>query len=133
MIIPLLIILVSVFPTPASLSADGVGTLSQSTDTIGAYVREYYADTPVLADIAWCESRMRQWNKNGTLFRGSVNHADVGVMQVNEFYQGKKAADLGINIYSLGGNLEYAQYLYNKEGTKPWSSSEACWDKIASK
>ncbi len=133
MIIPLIFILMTAFSSPASLSAEAGNTLSQNPDTVGAYVRQYYADTPILADIAWCESRMRQWNPDGTVFRGTTNHFDVGVMQVNELYQGDKAEELDMNIYSLAGNLEYAKYLYDKEGAKPWASSEACWDRVAEK
>lgn len=102
-----------------------------SAKTLGEYVKKFFADDPVLANIAWCESRFRQWNPDGTIFRGSVNRYDVGVMQVNVLYHEDIATDLGMDLYTLAGNLAYAKHLYDKEGTKPWASSEACWDKLA--
>ena len=48
-------------------------------------------------------------------------------MQVNEDFHLETAQKLGYNIYSLEGNLSYAQYLYDKEGTVPWKSSSHCW------
>ncbi|MBI3573693.1 hypothetical protein HY090_01445 [Candidatus Kaiserbacteria bacterium] len=133
MILPLLIILATTFSAPAPLSADAETGVLQNPQTLGAYVRQYYADTPILADIAWCESRIRQWDKEGNVFRGAVNHFDVGVMQINTLYHEEKAVDLDMDLYTLSGNLAYAKHLYDKEGTKPWASSEACWGKVAVK
>lgn len=119
---------------PAPLTAEAASTtLSQNPETVGQYVKEYYADTPILADIAWCESRNRQWGADGTVFRGEVNHYDIGIMQINSLYHGKRADELGLDIYSLAGNLAYGKYLYDKEGTAPWASSEPCWGKMAVK
>lgn len=132
MIIPILILLATL-SAPSPLSAETDSSLSQNPETISAYVRQYYADTPILGNIAWCESRMRQWDKNGNIFRGAVNHDDVGIMQINTNYHEDKSVELGMDLYSLSGNLSYAQYLYDKEGTKPWASSEACWGKMAAK
>jgi len=95
--------------------------------TLESYVREYFAETPILAEIAKCESRFRQVGKDGQPLRGEVNKSDVGLMQVNEYYHGKKAQDLGFDLTTVNGNLAYAKYLYDKEGTKPWSASAKCW------
>jgi len=132
MILPLLFLLMASFSTPTTLSAD-TETPLKNPQTISAYVKEYYADTPILIDIAWCESRYRQWGTDGKIFRGAVNRQDVGVMQINADYHAVKAQSLGMDIYGLSGNLAYAQYLFDTQGTKPWASSEACWDKIAQK
>jgi len=133
MFLPLLLALTATFASPAPLSADAASSTPQNPETIGAYVKQYYADTPILADIAWCESRDRQWNPDWTVFHGAVNHYDVGLMQINSLYHEDKATALGMDIYTLPGNLEYAQALYDKEGTKPWASSEVCWDKLSKK
>lgn len=95
--------------------------------TVEKYVEDYWSDTPIMADVAWCESRFRQFGKDGDIFRGEINNQDVGVMQINEHYHLDTANKLGINLYTLEGNLEYARYLYDKQGTQPWSSSEKCW------
>lgn len=91
------------------------------------YVRNYFKDIPVMIDIAYCESRFRQFDKDGEIFRGVVNDKDVGVMQINEFYHLDTAEDDNINIYTVEGNTYYARKLYEKSGTAPWNSSRPCW------
>jgi len=97
--------------------------------TLESYVRAYFAETPILAEIARCESTFRQLDKDGQVLRGKVNKSDLGLLQVNEYYHGEKAEDLGFDLKSVDGNLAYAKYLYDKEGTKPWSASAKCWKK----
>ncbi len=95
--------------------------------TVGEIVKDYFKDDPIMAKVAWCESRNRQWNKDGSIFRGKVNPSDVGVMQINTYYHEKKAKEMGIDLMTLEGNLKYGKYLYEKEGTTPWNSSSPCW------
>ena len=96
--------------------------------TVEEYVRLYFADAPILAEIAHCESRFRQYNSYGDVIRGEENSQDVGVMQINEHFHLQTANKLGINLYSLEGNVAYARYLYEKEGVTPWKASSACWE-----
>ena len=120
-----------------SISADmqsGQATIEQSTSTdyvdpkaVEAYVKAHSADAPILVDIARCESTFRQFDSTGNVIRGKVDSRDVGVMQINEKYQGPTATKLGYNIYTLEGNVAYAKYLYFREGIKPWVSSSPCW------
>ena len=133
-----IVLLVSSLYGPASTAVAQDVTNSANTQsqrgvenpiTLEAYVRAYFAETPVLAQIAKCESRFRQLDANGSLLRGEVNKSDVGIMQVNEYYHESKAQDLGFDLATVDGNLAYAKYLYDKEGTKPWSASERCWNK----
>ena len=105
---------------------EGIYIFAESP-TVEEYVQEYFKKTPILAEVAWCESRYRQFTPYGDIFRGEINNKDVGVMQVNEYFHLKTAQRLGYNLYSLEGNLAYAQYLYDKEGTVPWNSSSRCW------
>lgn len=104
---------------------------TQITDpaAIKAYVANYFSQTPILADIASCESHDQQFNPDGSVMRGAVVYQDVGIMQINETYHGEEAKALGYDIYTLDGNLAFAQWLYDKEGTAPWQSSSPCWDK----
>jgi len=95
--------------------------------TLESYVREYFKETPILAEVARCESRFRQFNKDGSVLRGEANKSDLGLMQVNEYYHGEKAEDLGFDLTTVNGNLAYGKYLYDKEGTAPWSASKKCW------
>ncbi len=130
-LIPLIALAASlVFGTPIALSETIEDEATKNPETMAAYVRAYFVEDPILADIAWCESRMRQTDPEGNLFLGKIDHDDTGIMQINTRYHGKKAKELGYDLHSLGGNLAYAQYLYDKEGTKPWNSSKACWGKL---
>ena len=104
------------------------GAMPQSQSVEG-YVREYFADIPVMIAVAQCESRFRQYDKDGSVLRGEVIHEDVGVMQVNETYHKAVADKLGLNLHTMQGNVAYARYLYEKEGTAPWSASKKCWNK----
>ena len=115
-------------PSVAGISGDNASVFALSPTT-EEYVREYFEEIPILADIAWCESRYRQFTPGGDIFRGEVNKEDVGVMQINEHYHLKTAENLDLNLYTLDGNLAYAKYLYEKEGTAPWVHSKKCWGK----
>ena len=95
--------------------------------TIEEYVRAYYIDTPLLVEIARCESTFRHFDESGNIIRGVVNSSDVGVMQINTHYHGDVADNLGYDLFTLDGNLGYAQNLYDREGVTPWSASEFCW------
>jgi hypothetical protein len=95
--------------------------------TVEEYVREHFENYPVMAEVAGCESSFRQFGEDGDVIRGKVNKSDVGVMQINEYYHGKTADRLGINLYTLEGNMNYAEYLFEKEGTTPWLASSKCW------
>ncbi|MEI6528236.1 MAG: hypothetical protein WCO10_01015 [bacterium] len=99
--------------------------------TLEAHVKEYFNNEPILADIAFCESTYRQLDSNGKILRGVVNKDDVGLMQINEFYHKDTAKKLGLDLRTVDGNLGYAKYLYEKEGTKPWKSSAKCWTSLS--
>lgn len=90
-------------------------------------VEAYFADIPLLAKIAYCESTFRHSRADGTIVRGIVNKSDLGVMQINEYYHGKTAEALGYDLYTAEGNMAYARNLYEREGSRPWASSSRCW------
>lgn len=134
MIIPVIVFLASAtFGVPTALPESETFKVEKKPETLSEYVEEYFADTPVLADIAWCESRMRHADEDGEILRGEIDSDDIGVMQINTRYHQGVADELGIDIYSLNGNLEYAEYLYKKQGVKPWKASMPCWGRIAQK
>lgn len=95
------------------------------------YLKEHYSDTPILLEIARCESTFAHFDKNGKVTRGIVNSDDVGVMQINEHYHLETSKKLGYDIYTVEGNIAYGEYLYGKYGASPWSASSKCWgDKV---
>lgn len=93
------------------------------------YIREYFSDIPIMIQIARCESTFRQLDKNGEVHRGRINNADVGVMQINEYYHLDASKAKDYDIYTIEGNTAYARKLYEKQGTQPWVSSKPCWGK----
>jgi len=115
-------------PSASPVQNQWIGPMP-AAQTVEQYVREYFAGAPIMAEIARCESRFKQFDKDGSIHRGVVNDKDLGVMQVNEYYHGKTAAKLGLDLYTIQGNVAYAKYLYEKEGTRPWMSSSPCWSK----
>jgi len=116
-------------PTVEASQTATVNASSFTNDpkSMEAYLRKEYADTPILVDIARCESHFRQFDANGNVIRGIVDKGDIGVMQINERYQGSTAKVLGLDIYTVEGNVAYAKHLYNEQGLKPWSASKPCW------
>jgi len=85
---------------------------------------------PTLAHkIAFCESTLRQFNNDGTVVRGVRNSSDIGLFQINEKFHLEKSRELGYDIYTTQGNIDYALYLLKKEGSRHWSSSKPCWSK----
>ena len=82
-----------------------------------------------MIDVAYCESGIVQFRNDGSVLRGFVNPQDVGVMQINEKYHLETSIRLGIDIYTLEGNLAYGRFLYETQGTRPWEYSSHCWNK----
>lgn len=128
MIIPLAIGLTMLLNNSGA-DATKVQISFQEAQSVEEYVHEYFADIPVMIDVARCESRFRHFGKNGAVLRGELTPADVGVMQINETYHKKTADKMEINLHSIDGNLAYARYLFEKEGTTPWLASSRCWGK----
>lgn len=97
-------------------------------ENVKHFVEDYFSDIPQLVKIAGCESRFRQVGSSGRVIRGEKNRYDVGVMQINELYHADEASALGIDIYSIDGNVAFARHLYERSGSRPWNSSSKCWN-----
>lgn len=107
-----------------------VPTLARSAqvrETAEQSIRRVFAGDPVLIDIAECESHFTQFNPDGSVHRGVQNHKDIGVFQINEYWNGAMAKRLGYDIYTAAGNIAMAKWLYKHQGTAPWSWSSWCW------
>jgi hypothetical protein len=80
--------------------------------------------------IASCESGFRQFDTDGNPLRGG--DGDVyGIFQISSSTHTAIAKSMGMDINTVAGNMAYANYLYSKEGTRPWISSFQCWNAIA--
>ena len=91
-------------------------------------VREFFKDTPVMIEIARCESNFRQFTDAGNVLRGGDSGGMVGVFQFFESIHAAPAKALGYDIATLEGNLGYAKQMYKNEGTTPWNPAKSCWD-----
>lgn len=105
--------------------------LNNKNHNLDHKVRIFADDKPLMIEIAYCESRFRQYNNDGSVLRGIENNKDVGLFQINEKYHLERADRLGYDIYSPEGNMAYARLLFNEEGPTPWNSSSPCWSKTA--
>jgi hypothetical protein len=113
--------------SPKKVTSADYGPLTDSKN-VERFVNDYFADIPIMAKVAKCESRYRQY-KNGEVLQGEQNSLDRGVMQINLYYHGQTAAEMGLDIHDIDDNVAYARYLYEKQGVKPWISSSPCWNK----
>lgn len=110
--------------TPAvSTSTLATTTIMKATPVeVEKRVREYFADVPVMIDIARCESNFRQFTDSGNVMRGGSGGLMVGIFQFFESVHAKAALALGFDLGTVEGNISYARHLYNQSGTTPWSS-----------
>ena len=133
------IAVITTFTTVPTLAIDVTSTAPTHTvaqahthnygHSVEKVVRAYFKDIPIMAEVAWCESRFVHTDPHtGTVKRGHMNPADLGVMQINEYYHGVRAHALNLDLTKLEDNLAYARYLYEKEGTRPWNASQFCWE-----
>ncbi len=129
-------------PAPATAPEAEVQTLNKGvrsedympisdSKNVERFLNDYFADIPLMAKIAKCESRNRHLGSDGQVLKGETTPLDRGVMQINLHYHAKAAEKLGLDLHDLDDNVAYARYLYEKEGAKPWMASSKCWTKFA--
>ncbi|MDD2807651.1 MAG: peptidoglycan-binding domain-containing protein [Patescibacteria group bacterium] len=100
---------------PMVTSTPALPTLAETE----AKVRAYFIETPVMITVAKCESGFRQYNNDGTPLLGHGLY--IGVFQIAAKVHADFAKSLGMDIYTLDGNMAYAKYLYGQLGTRPWA------------
>lgn len=117
--------------SPRDVRSEDYQPISDSKN-VARFIKDYFADIPLMAKIAYCESRNRQYNSRGEVLRGEKTPLDRGVMQINLHYHKETAEKMGFDLHNIDDNVAYARYLYEKQGAKPWMSSSKCWSKLAS-
>jgi len=108
--------------TQDSSSEEGVYT----TTEIKNMVEEEFGDDHPMVTVARCESSFRQYEDGGVL-RNPESDA-IGIFQILEGLHEQPAEKLGIDIFTVAGNIDYARKLYDSFGLAPWSPSSLCWD-----
>ena len=116
--------------SPNAEAATKVSTTTKATTQVESEkrVREFFKDTPVMIEIARCESNFRQFTDAGNVLRGGDSGGMVGVFQFFESIHATPAKALGYDITTLEGNLGYAKHVYDQQGTVPWNPAKGCWD-----
>lgn len=112
----------------ATKTASSTPLTHEDQTAVETRVREYFTDTPVMIEIARCESKFRQFTDSGNVLRGGVGSDMIGVFQFYEAIHAANAKTLGYNLETLDGNLAYARSVYQSQGTTPWNSSRYCWE-----
>lgn len=108
---------------------------SSQTEKILKPVKEVPTPTlePALERVCACESgggvAPKQFDNQGNVIRGHYNPNDIGMCQINEYWWGDKAKELGFDIYTREGNIKMANWIYKNDsrGIENWSWSKHCW------
>ena len=106
----------------ASKTASSTSVTHEDQVTVEKRVREYFADVPVMIEVARCESKFRQFTDSGSVLRGGSSRGMIGIFQFYEAIHAPAAAARGFDLATVEGNIGYARHLYAQSGTKPWSS-----------
>lgn len=104
---------------------------SQAIDaTVDQYATDLSAaDRARIKAIAFCESGDNQFDDDGKPLYSGYGTPDVGAMQINIVHLAT-AIKAGYDIVnSTADNVRFGISLYREEGSGPWKSSRACWDK----
>lgn len=129
----IIISLLLTFPINAAADFNILQPRGSSDFTIGDnsgirdHVQDVFGNNHIMVDVARCESGFRQFYSGGGVLINAESDA-VGVFQLLDGWHADTAADMGMDIYTVEGNVEYAKELYEVDGLKPWSPSSLCWD-----
>jgi len=114
----LFILLLITFPQLV-LGQEITVTIAQETPPeIEQLIRQKFILNPVMITIAKCESGFRQFTDSGNVLRASGRY--IGIFQIDEIIHASTAENLGFDIYTTIGNIGYASYIYDNEGSNPW-------------
>lgn len=108
-------------------TTDGSVAGDYSTSEIKSMVQQEFGDDHPMVAVARCESSFRQFDNDGDALRNPKSDA-IGIFQILEGLHEAPAEELGIDIFTAEGNIEYARKLYDSFGLTPWSPSSLCWD-----
>jgi hypothetical protein len=106
-----------------SLTFIPVYTLAQTVDlnaNVEDLVRFSFSGAPDMITVAKCESGFKQFRADGSVVAGGSSGQYIGIFQIDKNIHATRAQGLGYDINTVGGNIDYARYLYSASGTNPW-------------
>jgi hypothetical protein len=124
------ILVVALMAVPSIIHAQTNGPSTSPNDGVEDLVSKYFADAPVMIAVASCESDFHQFDDaSGKPLHGGYKKHMVGIFQILDGLHRDVAIALGFDIDTIEGNIKYARYLYDHDGTTPWLDSASCWQK----
>jgi len=94
-----------------------------------AVLAAFFRHDPVMLKVAACESSLRHSLPNGRL-NVSPDGYDVGTFQVRVPVHLKELGRYGLNPADFAHNVAFATHLYQRDGLRPWKSSQHCWQSL---
>ena len=111
----------------AEASLARMATTTTPRQALEMLIREEFGANSPMLRVAYCESGLRHFYLNSNaVVRSHTN--DFGVFQINYPTWGKTAQNMGIDIMSPSGNIQFARYILDKQGISAWNSSMGCWN-----
>ena len=84
-----------------------------------------------LQSICYCESGLNHFMPDGvTVKRNPANPDVVGICQVSLRWHSARATQMGLDLLTEAGNIEYSTWLYLNSGENQWAASRHCWDTL---
>ena len=91
-------------------------------------LEERFGPNHPLVEVARCESGYKQFKEDGTVLTNpDPNSSASGIFQILAITHGPTAKNLGMDILTPEGNMDFAEHLYSKNGLSDWKESEFCW------
>ena len=82
-----------------------------------------FKNTPKMVEIVKCESRFRQFDKNGSPLLSKTS--DVGIMQINQVHW-DRAGSLGLDIFnSVDDNIAMGKIILKEQGLNAWTCNKS--------
>lgn len=95
--------------------------IAQAESKKNQFCTEELAKSKVFSDCTKARIGMVLMKVNTS---GSI---DWGYYQINDYYWGAKARELGFDLMTLEGNKAMGEWLYANHGTEPWINSKKNW------
>lgn len=89
-----------------------------------------FKDDPRMVNVAYCESRHRQFDDKGNPLISPTS--DVGVMQINQLHW-SRAKKLGLDIFnSVDDNIKMGRIIYDEQSITAWYALKSdCYKKLS--
>ena len=92
-------------------------------------IENVFGKNSVMVAVAHCESGLRHLDTNGDVLRGKVDPRDTGLFQINKYWNGKLANQLGLDLEKVEDNIIMAWVILQTQGMDAWKPSKSCWNK----